>query len=55
MDRETDRHKWKSRLTVSFDNYLMGNNSVHKCGYHVPWLGESQTLPVEIKIKSFMA
>lgn len=53
MDRETDQHKWKSQLTVSFDNYLVGNNSLYKCGYRIPQLDESPTLPEEIKMKKF--
>lgn len=54
MDRETDQHKWKFQLTASFDNYLMGNKSLYECGYRVPQLDESQTLPVEIKTTSFI-
>lgn len=53
MDREPDQHKWKFRLTVSFDNYLMGNNSLYKYGYRVPQWDESQTVPAEIKKEEF--
>lgn len=55
MDRESEQHKRESWLTVLFDNYLMGNSSLYKCGYCVPLPDESLTLPVGIKMKNTTA
>lgn len=45
---------WSTQMEVSFGDYLSGNNSEDKCGYHVPQSDESQALPAEIKMKRFI-